>query len=196
MNGTSPSTVDMPTSQGSSIRRRASLKTQNATDSQKTATTNSDKFRITAHVLELKKSKIPLSASVATPPSEEDLSNEIPGAKREADDHQDDDRGDCEDAQLLAEFSHGMRWRRTERSESRYSEPVTRTGLSARSSARSGSASTSTESKNGSAARASSSAGSARALLDEVAMRVRPARVSRRSISSACLSARIDATIV
>src|SRR5436305_12927376 len=52
----------MPTSQGSSIRRRASLKTQNAVASQKTATKNNDRFRITAQVPELKKLKIPLSA--------------------------------------------------------------------------------------------------------------------------------------
>jgi hypothetical protein len=42
------------------------LYTQKATASQKTATKNNDRFRITAQVPELKKSKIPLSASVAT----------------------------------------------------------------------------------------------------------------------------------
>src|SRR5438270_6386604 len=60
--GTRPSTVAMPTSHGSSIRRRASLKTQNAVASQKTATKNNVRFRITAQVPELKKLKIPLSA--------------------------------------------------------------------------------------------------------------------------------------
>src|SRR5437868_8761473 len=63
--GTRPSTVAMPTSHGSSIRRRASLKTQNAVASQKTATKNNVRFRITAQVPELKKLKIPLSAITA-----------------------------------------------------------------------------------------------------------------------------------
>ena len=77
------------------------------------------RFRITAQVPELKKSKIPLSASVATPPSQEDFPHEVTGGKREADDRHDDDGGDREDAQLLGEFSHGIRWNRTERSASR-----------------------------------------------------------------------------
>src|SRR6266516_6990824 len=115
-NGTRPSSVAIPTSHGSSIRRRASLKTQNAIESQKTATRNNVRLRITAQVLELKKSKIPLSASVATPPSEEDFSHEVAGGKREADDRQDDERGDREDAQPLAELSHGIRWNRMLRS--------------------------------------------------------------------------------
>src|SRR6266487_5431329 len=117
--GTRPSTVAIPTSHGSSIRRRASLYTQNAVASQKTPTKNSVRFRITAQVPDEKKSKIPLSASSTAPPSEEDLPDDIAGGKREADDRQDDDRGDREDAQPLAELSHGIRSRRTLRSASR-----------------------------------------------------------------------------
>src|ERR671930_560811 len=65
--GTSPSSVAIPTSHGSSIRRRASLYTQNATDSQNTAAKNSDRLRITAQVPALKKSKSPLSAALIAP---------------------------------------------------------------------------------------------------------------------------------
>src|SRR2546421_4436245 len=94
--GTRPSTVAMPTSHGSSIRRRASLKTQNAVANQKTATKNNVRFRITAQVPELRKLKIPLSA-ITTPSLEEDPPHEKADGKREADDHQHHDRGDRED---------------------------------------------------------------------------------------------------
>src|SRR6478672_1483560 len=64
--GISPSTVAIPTSHGSSIRRRASLKTQNAVASQKTATKNAVRLRITVHVLWLKKSKSPFASTRPT----------------------------------------------------------------------------------------------------------------------------------
>src|SRR6185503_7431812 len=50
---------------------------------------------------------------------EEELPDEVPGAEREADDRQDDDDGNREDAQTLAELPHGTRCRRTVRSASR-----------------------------------------------------------------------------
>src|SRR6476659_1465905 len=106
--GISPSTVAMPTSHGSSIRRRASLKTQNAVASQKTTTKNAARLRSTVHVLWLKKPKSPFAATVATRvSSEKELPDEIPGAEREADDRQNDDDGNREDAQALAELPHG-----------------------------------------------------------------------------------------
>src|SRR6266498_1532288 len=102
--GTRPSRVAIPTSQGSSIRRRASLCTQNATESQNTPTKKSVRFRIAAHVPALKKSKSPLSAIgiIDVSLSEEKLPYQVAGAKRETDDRQDDDDGDREDAQPLA----------------------------------------------------------------------------------------------
>src|SRR6478672_9854443 len=108
--GISPSTVAIPTSHGSSIRRRASLKTQNAVASQKTATKNAVRLRITVHVLWLKKSKSPFASTRPTrASSEKQLPDQIPGAEREADDRQDDDDGNREDAQALAELPHGTR---------------------------------------------------------------------------------------
>src|ERR671936_569747 len=104
--GTSPSSVAIPTSHGSSIRRRASLYTQNATESQNTARKRSTRLRIRAHVLWLKKSKSPLSAAVTMPPSEEKLPDQKTCAERQADDRHDDDHGERDHAQLLAELAH------------------------------------------------------------------------------------------
>jgi hypothetical protein len=73
------------------------LKTQNAVASQKTATKNTDRLRITIHVLWLKKSNSPLAATTRVS-SEKQLPDEIPGAEREADDRQNDDDGYREDA--------------------------------------------------------------------------------------------------
>src|SRR5689334_13039141 len=53
--GTSPSNVAIPTSHGSSIRRRASLKTQYALASQNTTTKKIARLRMTSHVPESKK---------------------------------------------------------------------------------------------------------------------------------------------
>ena len=53
----------MPTSQGSSIRRRASLNTQKAVASQKIATKNIVMLRMTSHVPESKKSLTPPKSS-------------------------------------------------------------------------------------------------------------------------------------
>src|SRR6266516_1642180 len=57
--GTSPSSVAITTSQGSSIRRRASLYTQYANESQKTTAKRIRRLRITSQVPELKKSCTP-----------------------------------------------------------------------------------------------------------------------------------------
>ena len=51
----SASAVEVPISHGSSMRRRASLLTQYATASQKTARKKKDRFLITSHRFELKK---------------------------------------------------------------------------------------------------------------------------------------------
>jgi hypothetical protein len=59
----SPSRVAVATSQGSSTRRRASLKTQNAVASQKIATKKMVMFRITSHAPESKKSLTPPKSS-------------------------------------------------------------------------------------------------------------------------------------
>src|SRR4026207_810715 len=116
---------------------------------------------MTIHVLWLKKSKIPLSATSTGVSSEKELSDEVSGAKRETDDRQHEDDRDCDDAQALAELSHGTCWSRTVRSGNKESEPVTRTApLSpassrARASALPGSATVSTVSKYACARRAS-----------------------------------------
>src|SRR6186997_2705156 len=53
--GIAPSSVAIPTSQGSSMRRRASLKTQYTVAAQKTTASTSARLRPTSHVLESKK---------------------------------------------------------------------------------------------------------------------------------------------
>src|SRR3954453_18399333 len=116
--GNSPRIVAIPTSHGSSIRRRASLNTQYATASQKTTPKNSPRLRTTIHVSESKKSRSPpkmLSFCAATrestgPPGlEEQLPDEVAGGKRDADDREDHNRGKHEDAQPLYERPHGTR---------------------------------------------------------------------------------------
>src|SRR6185503_19253126 len=53
--GIAPSSVAIPTSHGSSMRRRASLKTQYTVAAQKTTASTSARLRPTSHVLESKK---------------------------------------------------------------------------------------------------------------------------------------------
>src|SRR5215208_3858658 len=105
--------------------------------------------------------------------SQEDLSDDVPHEKREPDDRADDERGEEEHAQPLTELElHATRVDRTASSASRYSDPVTSTGVPssrARRTARTGSSTASTFWKNGCARAASSRAGRARALLDVVA---------------------------
>src|SRR4051812_13589290 len=116
--GTSPSSVAIATSHGSSMRRRASLNTHHATPIQKMTRKKRPRFRTTIQVPESKKSRSPLkrlsfcpaaSTSTETSRSEEQLPDKVPSGKREPDDRQNDDCREREDAQSLYERLHGTR---------------------------------------------------------------------------------------
>ena len=96
--GTRPSRAAIATSQGSSIRRRASLKTQNAVASQKTTTKNPVRFRARVKVLESKK----LSAMIMVAASEKELAEDIPGGERNSYDRDEDDEREGEDGDAFA----------------------------------------------------------------------------------------------
>ncbi len=96
--GTRPSSAAIPTSQGSSIRRRASLKTQNAVASQNTTTKNPVRFRARLKVLESKK----LSAMIIVVTLKKELAEDIPGSERNSDDGEENDEREGEDGDALA----------------------------------------------------------------------------------------------
>ena len=76
------------------MRRRASLKTQNAVASQNTTTKNPVRLRARAQVFESKK----VSAISTVRESEKELAEDIPGGERDSDDAGDDDERKGEDA--------------------------------------------------------------------------------------------------
>ena len=95
--GNAPSSVAIATSHGSSIRRRASLKTQYAVAAQNTKTRNSATFRVTAHVLESKKSFVRGDESR----SEKELAEDIPDRERGPHDREQENAREREDAEPL-----------------------------------------------------------------------------------------------
>src|SRR5688572_14508999 len=109
--GTRPRIVAIATSHGSSIRRRASLNTQYATASQKTARKKSPRLRTTSQLPESRKSLtsplVPIRREQADSRSQQELPDEVAGGERETDDRQDGDEGEHDDAQRLDEPSHG-----------------------------------------------------------------------------------------
>src|SRR5918996_1262114 len=109
--GTRPRIVAIATSQGSSIRRRASLNTQYATASQKTARKNRARLRTTSQLPESRKSVtsplVPIRRERADSRSQQQLPDKVAGGERETDDRQDGDEGEHDDAQRLDEPSHG-----------------------------------------------------------------------------------------
>src|SRR5205823_14147888 len=141
MNGTSPRMVDMATSHGSAIRRRASLYTQYTLASQNTATKKIARFRITSQVPDLKKSFTPskrpslpvvVVVSAKRSPvisSQQQFADDVPRGERDSCTGQDDDRGEDVDAQSRPVLD-GTWSRPAARSASRYSDPVTRTAPS------------------------------------------------------------------
>src|SRR6478672_6153615 len=96
--GTRPSSAAIPTSQGSSIRLRASLKTQNAVASQNTTTKNPDRFRVRVKVLESKK----LSATIIMWASQKELAEDIPGSERNSDNGDENDEREREHGDAFA----------------------------------------------------------------------------------------------
>src|SRR5690348_17873963 len=89
--------------QGPSMRRRASLKTQKADASQKTTTTRTPASRAAVH---------PVTANTRwvskgrTRVSEDQLADDIPHGKRDADDQQQDSQAEREHHQALAHADH------------------------------------------------------------------------------------------
>src|SRR5215471_18183944 len=92
--GTSPRIVAIATSQGSSIRRRASLNTQYAQASQNTTRKRIPRFRITNHVSESKKSPtlvktssevvvVASAKSIEIMASQQELSVVVPDSERD-----------------------------------------------------------------------------------------------------------------
>ena len=80
------------------MRRRASLKTQNAVASQNTTTKNPVRFRASLKVLESKK----LSAMIIVVASKKELAEDIPGGERNSDDGDENDEREGENGDPFA----------------------------------------------------------------------------------------------